>query len=485
MKNNNKLKFIALVAIMLLIVAVPTVIYATVTSTSTANITINNVTTGDTVAAYKIIDITFDDASNSYQRTWNTSFQSYFDNLSLTVDDFINIATETDLKEVLSGLSSYITTNNIQVTPVASADNKVVLEDLDMGGYFIMPQSSFDVYQTTFIPIEPTVADDGSYELNNKEIAAKKSEISIDIDVDKTSATINEKVTYTITVNLPSTYGEDGKNRFIKIGDVIEPGLVIDNDSYVVKSVNGSDEVVKTESTDFIFTKQDSDEFLLEISDSQYETSWMGQQQIVITFDATLTKDAPISAIVDGIRDGIDSNATLEYSIFPYEDNQTLNKTKTDSVEVYTYGIKINKVGVNDEVLSDAQFQLFSDSNCTNLIADVVIKDGNIVSTHTAISDTNGVATFDRLAEGTYYIKEIKAPAGYTLDKTAKEVEITSANVDEDGYYTIRIQNKKGLLLPMTGGNDAMIMTTIGIVLVIGATIALVVFSKKTRKVEK
>ena len=37
----------------------------------------------------------------------------------------------------------------------------------------------------------------------------------------------------------------------------------------------------------------------------------------------------------------------------------------------------------------------------------------------------------------------------------------------------------------MTGGNDAMIMTTIGIVLVIGATIALVVFSKKTRKVEK
>ena len=59
MKNNNKLKFIALVAIMLLIVVVPTVIYATVTSTSTANITINNVTTGDTVAAYKIIDITF------------------------------------------------------------------------------------------------------------------------------------------------------------------------------------------------------------------------------------------------------------------------------------------------------------------------------------------------------------------------------------------------------------------------------------------
>ena len=49
----------------------------------------------------------------------------------------------------------------------------------------------------------------------------------------------------------------------------------------------------------------------------------------------------------------------------------------------------------------------------------------------------------------------------------------------------LTIQNKKGLLLPMTGGNDAMIMTTIGIVLVIGATIALVVFSKKTRKVEK
>ena len=67
--------------------------------------------------------------------------------------------------------------------------------------------------------------------------------------------------------------------------------------------------------------------------------------------------------------------------------------------------IKVNKVDYYDhkDILKVAEFTLYSDAACTKKIS-------------AAKTDTkNGIALFDDLTYGTYFIKETKAPAGYQL----------------------------------------------------------------------
>ncbi len=111
-------------------------------------------------------------------------------------------------------------------------------------------------------------------------------------------------------------------------------------------------------------------------------------------------------------------------------------------------------------------------------------------------SDSNGAFSFGGLKDGTYYLHEIKAPAGYNkLDKPRKIEIIPEFN--EDGKLTdvkyklddeevtanegqtvvIAIENNKGSTLPSTGGMGTTILYIVGAVLVVGAGVVL--FTKR------
>lgn len=111
-------------------------------------------------------------------------------------------------------------------------------------------------------------------------------------------------------------------------------------------------------------------------------------------------------------------------------------------------------------------------------------------------SDSNGAFSFGGLKGGTYYLHEIKAPAGYNkLDKPRKieiipefnedgkltdvkykldEEEVTA---DEGQTVVIAIENNKGSTLPSTGGMGTTILYIVGAVLVVGAGVVL--FTKR------
>ena len=79
--------------------------------------------------------------------------------------------------------------------------------------------------------------------------------------------------------------------------------------------------------------------------------------------------------------------------------------------------IKVNKVDYYDhkDILKVAEFTLYSDAACTKKIS-------------AAKTDTkNGIALFDDLTYGTYFIKETKAPAGYELSD-----EVVKVTVDDE-----------------------------------------------------
>lgn len=86
--------------------------------------------------------------------------------------------------------------------------------------------------------------------------------------------------------------------------------------------------------------------------------------------------------------------------------------------------------------LSGAQYGIYSDSSCTDLVT-------------TITTNANGYAKSDALSLGTYYVKETKAATGYALDETVYTVKVTAgATVSVNGgTVTDQPQNDPGVIV--------------------------------------
>lgn len=101
-----------------------------------------------------------------------------------------------------------------------------------------------------------------------------------------------------------------------------------------------------------------------------------------------------------------------------------------------------------------------------------------------ATIDADGRVTFTGLGAGTYTITETKTPAGYntiepitftvTFDETNKTFSADKVSLGVNNTLETTIVNKKGSLLPSTGGIGTTIFYIIGGILVVGAAILLI-----------
>lgn len=169
---------------------------------------------------------------------------------------------------------------------------------------------------------------------------------------------------------------------------------------------------------------------------------------------------------------------------------------------VNPFNLKITKTNEHGKALKGAEFTLYSDADCKNVV-------------DTQISDEKGLLTFKNLdVEKTYYFEETKAPQGYripvdengkayvhsvyvsatpqtntfefTVDGIKYDTSKTSGNVrlegsKKDRVVAVDITNKTTQLLPETGSN--------GTILLIGLGVAVIAFalykSKKDKMISK
>ena len=92
-------------------------------------------------------------------------------------------------------------------------------------------------------------------------------------------------------------------------------------------------------------------------------------------------------------------------------------------------------------------------------------------------TEADGVITFEGLKNGEYWLKETKAPEGYNI--LTSDVQITiSGSVDNTASLkeTETVTNKKGTLLPETGG-----IGTIGLTALAVAVVACALFLPKKK----
>ena len=456
---------------------------STVTPTSTASITINNAVENDVLAAYKVIDITYNATSNQLSYAWNTNFANYF--AGKTVEDFAAL-NEDDMKNLLAGLPAYIATNSISPvdTQTVAAGGTATFANLAMGEYFIRPSSTTSIYQLMLQKVEPTVVD-GEYKIDNVEFTAKKAEVSITKTADKTSVTKGEKVAYTVTVDIP-TYADNTTDKTFSVSDLLPDGLTIDTASINVKI---DDAAVDSTAYTLDTTATADYTFKLSVDSTQYTNNWAVKagKKLVITYTATLKDDNTTA-----VNAKETNKATFDYSYYPYVTDSHKQITKT--VDITTFAIKIDKYDNADEStkLSGAKFDLYRTATQADVDAGIT----TVKIPHTEIqgillesdktTNTNGVATFEKYeANGNkydYYLVETKAPSGYNILDNAVKVNFTDANVSTTaGVYTVEVPNSSGFKLPITGGEGVVLFSVIGIVFMGGAVFLFIMTRKKAK----
>ena len=468
---------------------------STVTATSTASITINNAVENDELAAYKVVDITYNATSNHVSYAWNSAFADYFagttsyNDTAYTVEGFATLTDDSaELKNVLAGLPKYIADNNIDAAKTATVGEggTATFANLAMGEYFIRPSSTTSVYQLMLQKIEPKVEEDSEgnphYVIEDVTFTAKKEEVTITKTADKTSVTKNEKVAYTVAVDIP-TYSAEATDKTIYVSDLLPDGLTIDTASINVK-IDGADVNPTAYNLDTTATKDYT--FKLSVSTQQYTNSWTNQggNKLVITYTATLNNDNTTEVNV------IETNtATFDYSFYPYVENS--HKQKTDKVDVTTFAIKIDKyvAGSHATKLADAKFDLYRTATDAEIAAGVTetiphTTINGIKLESDVVTNDSGVATFEKYeANGTkydYYLVETQAPHGYNILAEAVKVNFTDAEAT-NGVYTVKVPNSSGITLPITGDEGIVIFTVIGIAFMGGAVILFVLFHKKAK----
>lgn len=326
--------------------------------------------------------------------------------------------------------------------------------------------------------------------------------------VNGTSVNVGDKVTFQLTANVPDMASFD-KYTFT-MHDTLSDGLTFNADSVKV-TVDGKEVRNTTVNDKYTLTyptnkdsKDSKDTFTISFTKDQLkglvnhtDDDTAFGATIVVEYNATLNKNALTT-------DKENNTAYLEYTNDPSNTGEgNTQKTPDAPVYVYDFDLEIAKYDGTDgnsdidkaKKLSGATFVLYrKDDDDTvkyyvrNEDTKAVTWTGSIEKA-THLTTVEGKTTFTGLKEGTYYLKETKAPDGYNSLEKDDEVIITATYNETTGELTEHsaksknnsqyiqvesIANKAGAVLPSTGGIGTTIFYVLGSILALGAAVLLI-----------
>lgn len=448
-------------------------------------IKVTGTTQGKSYSAYKIFDLTQSGKNVSYTiaQEWEDFFtngagKEYIadknneqGNLNPIVVSgavkYINITNE-NIADFAKAALGELNKEGITKTQTKIADSETLtFSELELGYYLVHPEGATEKAedQNSIVSLTSTTP--------SAEVKVKGTYPTVEKKVDKPTADIGQELTYTLTSKVPDTTGYS--EYTFKMTDTLSKGLTF---------VSNPDEVTVTIGSDPIqehVTKKINGQDL-EVSFDMLQLQDKVGQTITITYKAKLNKDAVIT------DDANPNTVTLEYSNDPKDSKKT--DTTEDNEKVFTAKVIVKKVdGKDQKALEGAKFVLKnSEGNFYKVDESTkevtwVDKD-EATEVETKIVDGNATASFEGLAEGTYYLVETKAPEGYNLLTEEIKVEITTE--EDDGTVTAiidgqaKVENNAGVELPGTGGMGTTLFTILG-----GGVILIALFSLAKGKVKK
>ncbi|WP_286357157.1 SpaA isopeptide-forming pilin-related protein [Faecalibaculum rodentium] len=152
-------------------------------------------------------------------------------------------------------------------------------------------------------------------------------------------------------------------------------------------------------------------------------------------------------------KQGFENTVRLEFSNDP--DSSQTGFTPWDTVVCYTYRLNAVKHNENDVKLAGAKFRLYLDKDCQTELG--FAKHGDVylpaADAQDIVTDDEGSFRLDGLDQGTYWLREVQAPAGYHKLKDPIEITIIPGFVDDRHAY---VAGGQGLtdLTATAGGQD-------------------------------
>ena len=473
MKHVKKLASLLLALVM--VCALATTAFA---AGETGSITVDNPVADTTYTAYKIFDVTYNSDQSAYSYTidstshWFGTVQTYADEagsgLTLTQvngSTTYNVSTTSDFSapKFADALKADVAGKTGGIVLTAQADGTVSATGLDLGYYFVTSTSGALCNLTTTDP-DATIHD--------------KNDVPFEKEGDKGSADIGETVNYTITGKVPDYTGF--KTYTYEITDTMSEGLTFNKDVKV--TIGGTD--VTSACTVTYDVGGNANKFTVSIPVKNYTIG----AEIKVTYSAVVNEKAIAK---------IETNkAELKYSNNPT--NSTSTATTPSDTKVYSSKIVIDKyeTGSEDKKLAGAKFVLYKEVTTGEGDDAVTTKVyykwnetdkkvewvENKADATVKTTDSNAAASFDGIANGTYYLEEIEAPAGYNQLKEPVKVTVSGGDTVAELTVTQPVANSTGTELPSTGGMGTTLFYTLGAILVLGAGVLLVTKKRMSEK---
>jgi len=506
MKNMKKFSAIVLAIVMVLMYAVPmSVMAAPGDATTDATISVTDLTAGDAVKAYKVLE--WVDGSgwaltNDFKGLIKADGTGLGTTEKAVVDAIIAGVTQEQANKI-SALASSATALVPAGETVAEGETEWSKSNPEAGLYMVIvaAKDAGVVYNPAFVG-----ADFKANDSNTVSITAKYSNSSVakkeTITVSKTTTDANEEkqeainsyvgqeVTFYVNTTIP-VFLDSYQNPSFIIKDAIKTqGISLNADSIKVKlGATGSQTVYGKTAAEGV-TAYDTSKFSVSPATATgytvtFDPTYLGglatAVPVEIEYTGTITNAAEFNVNEDN------NTVDVEYSNGPGEEKAVLR----DRTNHYTFSIgakafgqtsadgktyELVKVAVDAEgkpvvekkkisewkdeperhPLAGAKFGLYTDAKCAETAR---YKYGKYSDT-TAYPDgaefttgADGIINFEGLAAGTYYIKELDAPNGYVKDTNIVQVDIvasyknvTVADTVEEGVtvkgYTTQVLDK-------------------------------------------
>ena len=477
-------KFFALLIAMVMVLGMSTSVFAA----GDGSITIQNTVKGKTYTVYKVFDATYSGDKVAYtydgsNNTFLTALQGDSSPFTVTANTAKNYNVALKDEKTPSDVSTFLKEQAANlgnaVTTVTGDGKTKTINGLDYGYYYITTTTGTTVTIDSAIP-SATVIDKNEV-IPPPDKAEKVANGTWTTEPksgnESTTGNIGDTVNYKVTGSFNRYQGEDLVTK-ITFTDTMSAGLTPNKD--VVIKINGNEVNVTP-------TYSNNDRTWT----AEITTATVGNDgKITFNYDSPSTYEITYSAVINEnakIANPENNTFTLKYN-----DEGDM----TDTTEVVTYQIDLEKVDTSETKLAGAKFKLYDAKTNGNEIPVVPVPLAKAHGENTTdekygtenskvdnvyrhaktgetgvemVTGATGKIIVQGLANGNYYFEETEAPKGFN-----KLTARTDATTIKDKNATIKVYNESGAELPSTGGIGTTIFYIIGAILVIGAGVVLV-----------
>ena len=486
-------KSLALLLALLLVLALGGTAFAEGNS-----ITVKNAVKDQTYELYKMLDLKVDDKLTAYSYTVNSDWADFFkaDDPATTETNeagkgltYVNIDAQgyvtwkenADVAAFAKDAEEFAKNLDALQTYTATADGDFTFSNLEAGYYLVTSTlgTKATVGTTPGTP-NPEIQEKNEAPTNVKTV----EEDSTHVYGEKNDADIGQTVNFKSTIT-----AQAGAENYV-FHDKMSAGL-----NYTgVTGITLNDGTVDASNYTVVTTGL-TDGCTFEVRFTQaFCDTLKANDQIVVSYTATLNENAVVGL------PGNPNESKLSYGDKGDESHTPSGTTPPSETTTYTWDMDVLKYANGDEskVLKDAEFVLLNSAKdkvatvvngkLTGWVAVPAAVDGTITWPANTVltTDANGKIAIDGLDADTYYLREVKAPAGYNKQKEDTKVEITGATTVEGKltYSTVvaKVNNQTGTELPSTGGMGTTLFYVLGSVLVVGAVVLLVTRKRMSNK---